>query len=74
MYLGVGVRTVNDGHHSSKFVLPEKTKVNVERLNKENNLNYFEFDECNQDHYFDPNTYTVYMKITPEEHAQHWKE
>jgi hypothetical protein len=74
MYLASAVRTVNNAHHSLKVIVPEKTKVNKDRLNHENDLNYLEFDECNPMHFFDSNTWNVYMKVTPKEHKKRRKE
>jgi hypothetical protein len=73
MFLASAVQTVNQQHHSMKVIVPEKTKVNKDRFNKENDLNYFEFDECDPMHFFDPNTKTVYMEITSKEHQQKLK-
>jgi len=74
MYLAIGVRTVKNKHHSLKVIVPEKTKVNKNRLNRKNNLHYLEFDECDPMHFFDSNTWNVYMEVTPEEHKTRLKE
>jgi hypothetical protein len=74
MYLAVTVRTINNQYHSSKVIVPKGTKVNGDRFNRENRLNYLEFDECNSMDFFDPNTRIVYLEITPEEHAERFKE
>jgi hypothetical protein len=57
-----------------KVIVQEKTKVNEDRFNHENDLNYLEFDECNPMHFFDPNTRVVYMEITSVEHGLKLKE
>jgi hypothetical protein len=73
MYLATTVRTVNNQHHSLKLIVPEKTKVNKGLFNRENHLNYFEFDECNLMHFCDLDTRIVYMEITAEEHGKELK-
>jgi len=70
MYLAIATRTINNHRHSLKLIVQEKTKVNKDRFNRENRLDYFEFDECNSKHFFDPDTQTVYMEITSEEHQK----
>ena len=74
MYQAVAVRTVANEKHLSKLIVPEKTKVNKDWVNHENNVNYLEFDECNPMHFFDPETQVVYMRITPAEHRKGFKE
>jgi hypothetical protein len=74
MYLASNVRTINNQHHLSKVIVPEKTKVNKESFNHENNLNYLEFDECNPMHFFNDTIQIVYMEITSEEHKNGFKE
>jgi hypothetical protein len=69
MYLAVTVRTVNNRYHSSKVLVPKGTKVNGERVNRENCLDYLEFDDCDPMHFFDPNTRIIYLEITAEEHT-----
>ncbi len=74
MYLAITVRTINNQYHSLKVILPEKIKINEDRFNRENRLNYLEFDECNPMHFFDLNKRIVYMEITAEEHEKQLKE
>ena len=74
MYLACTVRTINNQDHLLKVIVQEKVKVNERLFNKENELNYLEFDECNPMHFFDSNTRIVYMEITPEEHRKKLKE
>jgi hypothetical protein len=74
MYLAVAVRTINNQHHALKIIVQEKTKVNKDRFNRENDINYLEFDECDPMHFFDPNTRNVYMEITSKEHKKTFKE
>jgi hypothetical protein len=74
LYLAITVRTINNQYHSLKVILPEKIKINEDRFNRENRLNYLEFDECNPMHFFDLNTRIVYMEITAEEHEKQLKE
>lgn len=57
-----------------RVIVQEKAKVNERLFNKENVLNYLEFDECNPMHFFDSNTRIVYMEITSEEHTNKLKE
>jgi len=74
MYLAIATRTIDNQHHSLKVIVQEKTKVNKDRFNRDNRLDYFDFDECNPRHFFDPNTKIVYMKITRKEHRKKRKE
>ncbi|CAF4808448.1 unnamed protein product [Rotaria sp. Silwood1] len=74
IYLAIAVRTINNHYHSSKVIVQENTKVNKHLCNHDNYLNYLEFDECDQEHYFDLNTGNVYMKITSKEHRQQLKQ
>jgi hypothetical protein len=74
LYLAITVRTINNQYHSLKVILPEKIKINEDRFNRENRLNYLEFDECNPMHFFDLNKRIVYMEITAEEHEKQLKE
>lgn len=48
--------------------------MNAEKLNKENRLDYLEFNQCERSHYFDGNTRTVYMEITPADYQKQIKE
>ena len=73
MCLACTVRTILNQSHPMKVIVQEKTKVNETRFNKENNLNYLEFDECDPTHFFDLSTRTVYMEITPKEHQEKLK-
>ena len=74
MYLAVTVRTINNRYHSLKVIVPKGTKVNGDRVNRENHLNYLEFDENNPLDYFNPDTRIVYLEITPQEHGDGFKE
>jgi hypothetical protein len=74
MYLAVTTRTINNQYHFSKLLVPKGTKVNFERFNRENRLDYWEFDGCDPKDFFDPNTRIVYLEITPEEHDVGFKE
>ncbi|CAF0937098.1 unnamed protein product [Adineta steineri] len=68
MFLASAVRTILNQPHSSKIIVPKGTKVDINLFNRNNNLNYLEFDECDPMHTFDLDTKIVYMKITPKEH------
>ncbi|UJR37547.1 hypothetical protein I4U23_030248 [Adineta vaga] len=73
MYLASMVRTINNLPHSLKIIVPEKTKVNKDRFNRDNYLNYFEFNNCNSNYIVDLDALIIYMKITPLEHQQQIK-
>lgn len=68
MYLAATARTIDNGQHSLKLIVPEKRKINKKKLNHENDLSYFEFHECDTIHSYDLATFTLYMEITTEEH------
>ncbi|CAF0782937.1 unnamed protein product [Adineta steineri] len=73
MFLASAVRTILNQPHSSKIIVPKGTKVDINLFNRNNNLNYLEFHECDPMHTFDLGTKIVYMEITPEEHEQKLK-
>lgn len=74
MYLVVAVRTIDQRPHDSKVIVPQKTRVLIEKLSHDNNLGCLDFTECNGKDYFDPNTRFVYLEITREEHRAQLKE
>lgn len=74
MYQAAAVRTVKNEKHPLKVIVPDGTKVNEQRVNHENKLDYLEFDQCSSNDFFDPTTQINYMKITSEEHRQGYKE
>ncbi|CAF4123970.1 unnamed protein product, partial [Adineta steineri] len=73
MFLASAVRTILNQPHSSKIIVPKGTKVDINLFNRNNNLNYLEFHECDPMHTFDLGTKIVYMEISPEEHEQKLK-
>ena len=48
--------------------------MNAEKLNKDNRLDYLEFNQCDRSYHFDGNTRTVYMEITPTDYQKQIKE
>jgi hypothetical protein len=74
MYLGIAVVTYDAQLHDSKVIVPAKTKVNMEHLSHENNLNCLLFDECNPTDYFHQVTRHVYLPISTNEHHAQLKE
>jgi hypothetical protein len=56
------------------MVVPAQTIVIEDRLSHENDLNCLDFANCDPSHEFDPESNSVYMKITDEEHAARCKE
>ncbi|CAF1059376.1 unnamed protein product [Rotaria sordida] len=74
MYVKVSVVTHAMQPHESKVIVPAKTKVRMDQLSYDNNLNCLNFDECNPIDYFDPITRQIYLQITPTEHSAQLKE
>lgn len=74
MYLACETRTILDQRHPLKIVVPAKTTVIEELRSTQNDLNCLNFDKCDPLHAFDPESNTVHMKITEEEHDKQFKE
>ena len=74
MYVKISVVTHDMQPHESKVIVLPKTKVQIDKLSHDNNLNCLNFDECNSADYFDPITRQIYLQITPEEHSAQLKE
>jgi hypothetical protein len=74
MYLAITVRTIENKWHPSKILALKGTTVDPKYISHGSHLNYLKFNGCDPNDFFDPNTRTVYLKITPEERARGLKE
>jgi hypothetical protein len=74
MYLAISVVTYDGKPHDSKVIVPAKTKVDMEHISHDNNLNCLQFHECHLTDHFQPATRHVYLQINEDEHKEQLKE
>jgi hypothetical protein len=74
LYLGIAVVAEDGLAHPYKVIVPAKTRVNIDEITQDNNLDCLRFDDCSPSDDVHPVTRDIYSRIDPTEHTTHCKE